>query len=57
MPFCHLIRYCKAKTPMDITRVHKASTSPTGIKYKFVIQVLKGFKNAINCDKKNGNNL
>ena len=42
---------------MDITRVHKASTSPTGIKYKFGIQVPKGIKNAINWDKKNGNNL
>jgi hypothetical protein len=57
MPFCHLIRYCKAKTPMEITRVHKASTSPTGIKYKFGIQVPKGIKNALNLDKKNGNNL
>ncbi len=57
MPFCHLIRYCKAKTPMEITRVHKASTSPTGIKYKFGIQVPKGIKNAFNLDKKNGNHL
>jgi hypothetical protein len=57
MPFCHLIRYCKAKTPMEITRVHTASTSPTGIKYKFEIQVPEGIKNALNLDKKNGNNL
>jgi hypothetical protein len=42
---------------MEITRVHKASTSPTGIKYKFGIQVPKGIKNAIKSDKKNGNNL
>jgi hypothetical protein len=42
---------------MEITRVHKASTSPTGIKYKFGVQVLKGIKNAINLDKKNGNIL
>jgi hypothetical protein len=42
---------------MEITRVHKASTSPTGIKYKFGIQVPKGIKNALNLDKKNGNNL
>jgi hypothetical protein len=42
---------------MEITRVHKASTSPTGIKYKFGIQVPKGIKNAINLDKRNGNNL
>ena len=42
---------------MEITRVYKASSSPTGIKYKFGIQVPKGIKNAINLDKKNGNNL
>jgi hypothetical protein len=57
MPFCNRIRYCKTKTSMEITRVHKASTSPTGIKYKFGIQVPKGIKKAINLDKKNGNNL
>jgi hypothetical protein len=57
MPFCHLIRYCKTKTPMEITRIHKVSTGTTSIKYKFGIQVLKGIKNAINLDKKNGNNL
>jgi hypothetical protein len=39
---------------MEITRVHKASTSPTGNKYKFGIQVPKGIKNAINLDEKNG---
>jgi hypothetical protein len=55
MPFCHLVRYCKTKTPMEIIRAHKASTSPTGIKYKLGIQVPKGIKNAINLDK-NGNN-
>jgi hypothetical protein len=33
------------------------SSIPTGIKYKFGIQVPKGIKNAINLDKKNGNNL
>jgi hypothetical protein len=42
---------------MEITMVHKASTSSTGIKYKFGIQVPKGIKNAFNLDKKNGNNL
>jgi hypothetical protein len=57
MPFCHLIRYCKAKIPMENTRVHKASTSPNGIKYRFGIQVPKGIKNALNLDKKNGKNL
>jgi hypothetical protein len=30
MPFCHLIRCCKSRTPMEITRVHKAPSSPTG---------------------------
>jgi hypothetical protein len=48
MPFHHLVEYCKTKTPMEITRVYKASSSPTGIKYKFGIQVPKGIKNAIN---------
>ena len=57
MPFQHLVQYCKTKTHMAMTRVHKASSSPTGIKYKFGIQVPKGIKNAINLDKKNGNNL
>jgi hypothetical protein len=42
---------------MEISRIHKSSTSPTSIKYKFGIQVPKGIKNAINLDKKNGNNL
>jgi hypothetical protein len=52
MPFCHLIWYCKTKTPMEITTVQKASTSPTDIKYKFGIQVPKEIKNAITLDKK-----
>jgi hypothetical protein len=39
---------------MEITRVNKASTCPTSIKYKFGIQVPKGIKNAINRDKKTG---
>jgi hypothetical protein len=52
MPFCHPIRYCKTKIPMEITSVQKASTSPTNIKYKFGIQVPKGIKNAINLDIK-----
>ena len=37
--------------------IQKVSANPTGIKYKFGIQVPKGIKNAINLDKKNGNNL
>jgi hypothetical protein len=57
MLFYHLIRYCKTKTQMEITRIYKASTSLTSIKYNFGIQVPKGTKNAINLDKKNGNSL
>jgi hypothetical protein len=57
MPFCHLTQYCRSNTAVDIARILKASTSPTGIKYKFGIQVLKGIKNAIDLDKKNGNQL
>jgi hypothetical protein len=57
MPFNHLIQYCKTKSSVDIARIHKASTNPTSIKYKFGVQVPKGIKNAINLDKKNGNNL
>jgi hypothetical protein len=47
MTFHHVIQYCKTKTPMEITRVHKASSSPTGTKYKFGIHVPKGIKNVI----------
>ena len=57
MPFYHLVQYCKAKTPVDISKIYKVSANPTTIKYKFGIQVPKGIKNAINLDKKNGNNL
>jgi hypothetical protein len=42
---------------VDIARILKISTSPAGIKYKFGIQVPKGIKNAIDLDKKNGNQL
>jgi hypothetical protein len=57
MPFCHLAQYCRSNTAVDIARIFKLSTSPTGIKYKFGIQVPKGIKNAIDLDKKNGNQL
>jgi hypothetical protein len=57
MPFCHLIHYCRSKTAVDIARIHKVSTIPAGIKYKFGIQVPKGIKNAIDLDKTNGNQL
>jgi len=56
-PFCHLIPYCKVKPPLDIAKIHKVTSSPTTVKYKFGIQVPKGIKNAISLDKKNNNNL
>jgi hypothetical protein len=57
MPFCHLTQYCRSNTAVDIARILKVSTSPAGIKYKFGIQFSKGIKNAIDLDKKNGNQL
>jgi hypothetical protein len=57
MPFCHLTQYCRSNTAVDIVRILKVSTSPAGIKYKFGIQFPKGIKNAIDLDKKNGNQL
>jgi hypothetical protein len=57
MEFCHLTQYCRLNTPVDIARIHKILLSPAGIKYKFDIQVPRGIKNAINLDKKNGNQL
>jgi hypothetical protein len=57
MPFFHLIQNCRSKTAEDIARILKISKSPAGIKYKFGIQVPKGIKNAIDIDKKNGNQL
>jgi hypothetical protein len=52
MPFCN--------TAVVTARILKVLTSPAGIKYKFGIQVPigpKGIKNAIDLDKKNGNQL
>jgi hypothetical protein len=57
MPFCHLTQYWRSNTAVDIARILKFSTSPASIKYKFCIQVSKGIKNAIDLDKKNGNQL
>jgi hypothetical protein len=57
MPFCHLTQHCRSNTAVDIARILKVSTSPAGIKYKFGIQTPKGIKNAIDLDKKNGNQL
>jgi hypothetical protein len=49
--------YCRSNTAVNIARILKVSTSPAGIKYKFGTQVLKGIKNTIDLDKKNGNQL
>jgi hypothetical protein len=57
MPFSHLTQYCRSNTAVDIARILKVSTSPEGIKYKVGIQVPKGIKNAIDLNKKNGNQL
>jgi hypothetical protein len=57
MPFCHFTQYCRSNTAVDIARTLKVSTCPAGIIYKFGIQVPKGIKNAIDLDKKNGNQL
>jgi hypothetical protein len=57
MPFCHLNQHSSSNTAIDIARILKVSTSPAGIKYKFGFQVPKGIKNAIDIDKKNGNQL
>jgi hypothetical protein len=57
MPFCHLTQYCRLNTTVHIARILKVSTSPAGIKYKFGIQVPKVINNAIDLDKKNGNQL
>jgi hypothetical protein len=57
IPFCHLTQYCRSNTAVHIARILKVSTSPAGIQYKFGIQIPKGIKNAIDLDKKNGNQL
>jgi hypothetical protein len=57
MPFRHLTHYCRSNTAVDIARILKVSTSPAGIKDKIGIQVPKEIKNAIDLDKKNGNQL
>jgi hypothetical protein len=53
MPFYHLIQYCRSSMTIDVARIIKISTIPSGIKYKFGIQVPKGINNAIDLDKKN----
>jgi hypothetical protein len=57
MSSCHLTQYCRSNTAVHIARILKVSTSPAGIKYKFGIQVPKVIKNAIDLDKKDGNQL
>jgi hypothetical protein len=41
MPFYQLTQHCMSNTAIYITRMHKISASPQGIKYKFGIQVPK----------------
>jgi hypothetical protein len=57
MHFCRFTQYCRSNTAVDIAMVIKISTSPTGIKYKFGMQVPKEIKNEIHLDNKNGNQL
>jgi hypothetical protein len=57
MPFCHINQSCRSNTVLYIARILKVSTSPTGIKYKFGIQVPRGIKNETDLDKKSGNQL
>jgi hypothetical protein len=57
MAFQHLVHYCKARTPVDAVKIHKASALSTSVKYKFGIQVPSGIKNDIQLDRKNGNSL
>ena len=51
-PFCHLIPYCKFEPPLDIAKVHKVTSSPTLVKYKFGIQLPRGIKSAISLEIK-----
>jgi hypothetical protein len=57
MPFCHITQYFRSNTAVDIARILKVSTSPAGIKYKFIIQVPKGIKTEIDLDNKNEKQL
>ena len=57
LQFRHLVKYCKSKREVKISRVQKVLKGPTCVKYKFGIQVPKGIKNAIDLDRKNGNYL
>ena len=53
MPFRHLTQYCKTKTAIEMAKVNKTLATPTCIRNKFVIQVPRGIKNAIELDRKN----
>jgi hypothetical protein len=57
MPFCHLTQYYRSNTAIDIARILTNLKSPSGIKFMFGIHVSRGIKNAIELDKKNGNQL
>jgi hypothetical protein len=50
MPFCHLIQYSQTYKDIDIAKVEKTLATPTCIRCKFGIQVLKGVKIAIDLD-------
>ena len=52
MPFRQLAQYCMSSTEVE-NAVHKLIASPSRVRYKFGIQVLKEIKNTIDLDKKN----
>jgi hypothetical protein len=45
------------KSPLNIAKIHKVTSIPTAVKYKFGIQVPKGIQNAISIDNMNQYNL
>ena len=47
MPFCHLIQYCKSNPSTNSAKGQGVSANPTGLKYKFGIQIPKGIKDAL----------
>jgi hypothetical protein len=49
IPFCHLTQYCRSRTSVDIAWIHKVSACPESVP--------QGIKNAIELDKKSGNQL
>jgi hypothetical protein len=57
MPFYQLTHYCRSNTAVGIARILKDLLCSAEVNYKFGIQVPNGIKNAIDLDKKNGNQL